>query len=730
MSIKVVCGCGFCSLVPSDWAGKRVRCKCGRTFLVGSPEPPAQDTTLSPLPPRAEPTAARESPGEPTPSVAPAAEPPTPSVAPVAEQPTPSVAPAAEPSTPSVAPVAEPLTPSAAPVAEPPTPSAAPVAEPPLSAQPPPGLSRSPAELARPTPVTDTLQRGTHRSRAGPQAMLACITMLLALISLSALLLVLRDNDWSVTAMLGLETRPEGSGSPAGVLEGGDAAPDRSTAGATQGAHTGAGDKGTAASRLASLTELVSDDGLLLSGLFGADTDHLGLSAAQQATIAEVVTRLRENEEALKTKSLSLEQWYAACHKLGDELLAVLTDAQRQQLQVSLQRQEMERVHLVEYAARFVPELAMALMPWAAQMAGRSFHGVVRSSFTAPAQDRCCRPSEPTGILATLAEAGSADAPGRLTTWDLVKDRPGNSVEITSPVTGASSLLSRDGRHLILVRQPDSGPQTVEVWSAEAGKLIDRKELPAARGGRYTVRDCVAHRVVALADRSYWVWDYESGESREIEFPEGRPAAAPCLAVSVDAAHMVVAHPHVIAGEPDDRCLVEVCAYRLNTGELLGNQVFHKDYRRSTIGAIALSPDGQELALLWDFGPDNPARSLVHMSARNGKIIKVVDGLPAADQGYARQHQLLDRELVWLPENSGWVVNLQSVVDAETAAVLPLELPAQVGGGANAAREIVELAPTGDGRLLLIVADRPATPDPKAKMDALFVELPKLGPFQ
>ena len=47
MSIKVVCGCGFCTLLPSEWAGKRVKCKCGRTFVVGGAEAaPAADRRI------------------------------------------------------------------------------------------------------------------------------------------------------------------------------------------------------------------------------------------------------------------------------------------------------------------------------------------------------------------------------------------------------------------------------------------------------------------------------------------------------------------------------------------------------------------------------------------------------------------------------------------------------------------------------------------------------------
>ena len=124
----------------------------------------------------------------------------------------------------------------------------------------------------------------------------------------------------------------------------------------------------------------------------------------------------------------------------------------------------------------------------------------------------------------------------------------------------------------------------------------------------------------------------------------------------------------------------------------------------------------------------------MHMSAANGKIIKIVEGLPPADQGYAHQHHLTDRDLFWLSENSGWVVNLQNVVDAETGAVLNLNLPvprmAYGSGDGSASAEVVEAVPTGDGRLLLIIAEPMASPEQPASMRTQFLDLPKLGPFQ
>ena len=90
MSIKVVCGCGFCTLLPSEWEGKRVRCKCGRTFIVGSPEPLVHDAP-TPLPPAPRQPAPRQPPSVPQPDSPASAEPPA--AAPPPTAPEPAVAP-------------------------------------------------------------------------------------------------------------------------------------------------------------------------------------------------------------------------------------------------------------------------------------------------------------------------------------------------------------------------------------------------------------------------------------------------------------------------------------------------------------------------------------------------------------------------------------------------------------------------------------------------------------
>ena len=75
---------------------------------------------------------------------------------------------------------------------------------------------------------------------------------------------------------------------------------------------------------------------------------------------------------------------------------------------------------------------------------------------------------------------------------------------------------------------------------------------------------------MALDGQGYWVWDFEAGAAHAIGFPEARPAAAPCFAVSADGSHLVVAHPHLIANPPDEYCMVEVCVYRVGHRRVAG----------------------------------------------------------------------------------------------------------------------------------------------------------------
>ncbi len=202
-----------------------------------------------------------------------------------------------------------------------------------------------PAEM--PVPRVD-MRPPRHASRPRHKFAQAVTLLLLAVASSSALIVVLRDHGWSVAAILGVAPRQESTPPPvapasidsaAQVATGPLDAPPaeqgvEATAGTVAGAETGT----SSGTRLANLTPLAAEDGLLLTGMFGDDYQRLQLSESQQESADSLVARLKQNDQGLKDKNVTLEQWYADSRKAGDELLAVLTDAQRQQLQVMLER--------------------------------------------------------------------------------------------------------------------------------------------------------------------------------------------------------------------------------------------------------------------------------------------------------------------------------------------------------------------------------------------------------
>ena len=119
---------------------------------------------------------------------------------------------------------------------------------------------------------------------------------------------------------------------------------------------------------------------MLLSGLFGDDYRQLNLTAQQDESLALFVTRLKANEQALKDKSATLEQWYAESRKVGDELVALLNDDQKRQMQILLEQGKLTQPHLVDYSARILPELAVAQMPWSCADRGP----IISSDLTMP----------------------------------------------------------------------------------------------------------------------------------------------------------------------------------------------------------------------------------------------------------------------------------------------------------------------------------------------------------
>ncbi len=704
MSIKVVCGCGFCTLLPSDWEGKRVKCKCGRTFVVRQSEEVAGAML---------PTA----PSEPVP-------PPLPEVPPASVAPSPPPTPEPPDVLAGTLVPPESIPPESIP--------REPIPQAPIPLAPIPLAESPPAAASTTTPRTVRHpRRPKSKPRSAGPLLVAILLLVLAGLSITGLTLVLREHEWSLAGLMGRVASRAGAETTDPKPGEKDSDLDTSAAGKSPESLEGAKDAGKTASEaahLANLTPLVAEDGLLLSGLFGDDYLQLNLSAQQSEALTPLVARLKANEQALKDKSAALEQWYAESRKVGDELLALLNDDQKRQMQILREQGKLVQPHLVDYSARILPELAVAQMPWSAPTEGRSFHPIAQCPLAVTDMVRTSLAREPIGLLATMAKAGSDDAVRKVSVWDLATGSALGAFEVASIPNSSVTMLSRDGKHWLHVHGKDNGPRTVDVWSVADGKRLSGQEIPQVGGQGCTVLDCTGSRVVGTSPRGYWIWDFEAAESRVTEFPPSQPDIATGAAVSAAGNYLVVAHGYGASASPEPAGFLEVSIYKTDSGEMVGNQVLMKDYRQGTISAMAFSPDGRELALLWDLAPPEPLRQLVYMNATNGKVIKVVEGLLPAAEGFAHKQPWLDRDLIWLDENAGWIVNLQQVVDAETGAVLDITPPG-AGEGATPS-EVVEVAPTGDGRVLWVLTDKAVDANQPRSLRAQFTDLPRLGPFQ
>ncbi len=691
MTILVTCQCGFHKEVPDNWQGMRVKCKCGRSFLIGE-----EGGIMEP-------------------------------------------------------PVAAP------PVQDPPAePTDLPAAtKPPLDASATDELQIS---LGSPSRSISAVYHSRHdRAERRRRIALVCGAMisLACLVALAVVLPRQFPSGWpgqSQTAAAP-EAANTATDPTAGKANQPSAVPFADVASAAptadgemtaeinhqetdQDANGLSDATGRLQSRIAELIELNADDGLLLTGMFGSEFQQLTITDDQQAKIQELVTQLKSKEEGLADGTIELEPWYADGEKIGHELLAVLTESQQRRLRELIEREKIKRVRFEDYAARLRPELQIPRVSWKIEADGDKLPAIKTCSLSGPAQAGWFRPRAASAIFAVSNLSPSQAGVHLLQFHNLATNQLLGTCEIPQAGLGHTTIVSPDGQYLAVERNRDDGQATIEVWSTQSGTLLASKQIPHSDGKTptplYSLRDCAANHVFAISGKGYWIWNIESGATREVEFPDWIAQNLPESALSPGGRYVVVAHPHSPSIDSKHYHFLEICVYELETGDLLGNQILATDYREMRVGAIALSNDGRELALLWDVPDPEPKRMLLHLNAINGDLIRTVVGLPTSLEGYACPHELQQRDLIWLPDKSGWIVNLQKLVESESGAQIDIELPKleqATPPGPGDPEIIVEAVPAGDGRLLLIIAQRSSDPQPSVQLKTQFMDLPKMGPF-
>ncbi len=111
-------------------------------------------------------------------------------------------------------------------------------------------------------------------------------------------------------------------------------------------------------------------------------------------------------------------------------------------------------------------------------------------------------------------------------------------------------------------------------------------------------------------------------------------------------------------------------------------------------------------------------------------MLRIAGDLPALETSFAEKKGLPQRELVWLPNDMGWIVGMRGVADTESEAVVDLDLPKvdTADPDADPIPTVIDLLPAGNLRLLILTAT-PQEGSSTLDVRSQIITLPELGPF-
>lgn len=658
MALEIRCSCGFHQVVPDQWQGMRLKCKCGRTFVIG------------------------EEGG---------------------------------------------------------------IEEPPVATAPPTPAASTPSH--RPDPVVERY-RARHPAVSPHRRLVATGAALVAFLAMTAA---------AMTFVFLPEMLPFASRRPV--------ATNNNQVASTEEPETGSGAKGTPAadvtidsppkrsdttreevaldtdsalateiaqlsSRVAETIELTADDGLLLTETQEDICRQLDCSEEQRTQVSELAAQLTTQADALRSGEQTLEHWYVEGDRIGKALLAVLTDEQRATLRTLIERDQLKRLRLEEYAASLRPELKVPRVTWDVEPDSLAPTVFRESSLTGSVRGACLRASMPGRVFAFSVTQEDQTV---FEVWNLETGQKLGNCSVPSNADSDTTRLARDGSWVVRGTPHAGGEYRVQAWPVTATGSARSKSIPAAAASRaYQLVDCVGHRVVCVSGRGYWLWDLAADTAREVAFPDWIPEQMPCSVVSPAGMYLAVAHPHHLVLDSGEYNFLEVCVYDLESGELLGNQILARDYLSVQAGALAYSHDGRQLALLWEPADATAPRRVIQLNAANGNVVRTAGELPASSDGVSPAIASGQRELMWLPDGSGWIVGLQSLVETDSGSVIEIELPtddAEKADGMSQRGAIIDAWPLDSERMLLLTLEPDAGEVTAQLLKTRIIDLPHMGPF-
>ncbi|MEO6808423.1 MAG: hypothetical protein ABI353_04855, partial [Isosphaeraceae bacterium] len=257
-------------------------------------------------------------------------------------------------------------------------------------------------------------------------------------------------------------------------------------------------------------------------------------------------------------------------------------------------------------------------------------------------------PSTPSPFVAL---GGNGDERQRREVWDL---RDGKRVggligrlDLNRPLA-----LSPDGKYL--VGHANKVPRVTAIWSTTDGKLVgeieDGKNIP-------DVIDFAGPSRVVIATthaKEFHVWDFQTGADA-VQFQAPENYARESVALSPGRRYIAFA---------TDRNGGRLWVYDLTDGSLAGETELPRNGKPFGLNCkgLAFSPDGRELAGVFERAFDG--WHILVWDLANGKL--VADHLGTGNDPFGKKRFYEGRPLQWLPDQTGWLVFDEAVVERQS----------------------------------------------------------------
>ncbi len=463
-----------------------------------------------------------------------------------------------------------------------------------------------------------------------------------------------------------------------------------------------------------SITAVTTLDSLLLTNALDPlmPVDQLPLqdvlTVDQKTKLSEINREVVSIDEKLALGHMNVDAWKTEAEKLAKQIASLLDENNRATLLKLLQSGNAQPITTNRLLEIYRPESAIPEMAWTLvpgnenrrieSKVGRLNMQAGKGSFIGH------YPGSPLVSFSVNADPTKFVA----SVWSFNSQPNVIARVFVDKQDLSNALASDDGRHLAVIRAK-GGSMVCEIWSVETGLKFNEDILSTA-GDSDVPRPIKITQNTAyfLSRNKLTMWDFENGGKQEIELAanaEGKNYFGN-YDFSPDNKYFVCLGKKTLTNPYQKRIIVfEVSAYDLNTLKKCGSFVYAPYDDVTDRSSIRFSPDGQQLAMLLRHGRSVVApRRLVSINCADGQVQTEHEIEPYRMR--RTSSSIFNRELIWLPDNSGWIVGLLKFVAKNSDEVVDFGLPQMKLNSTNPSADperVIDVYPTTKGKLVFLV---------------------------